>query len=441
MNHTSVLITHFAILCIAISMTGSEGTSSPIGFTVDLIHIDPPLLPSQRPLNALRRSFSRALRFKPNNKAKLPSPDIIGGSGDYVLEYSIGSPPVPSLGTADTGSDLIWTQCSPCSQCFNQTLPLFKPNKSSTYRNVTCNSTTCHNLSKINTCSITDKSCSFSQVYGDQSFSDGVIATDTITLGSKQGKTVSFKDVAFGCGHSNGGIFTSGESGVVGLGGGKGSLVSQLGPSIVHKFSYCLILHTSQAGKSSKLNFGKNAEVSGSGVVSTPIVPKKPKTFYYLRLEGVSVGNVTLKNSDKSDGEGNIIIDSGTTLTFLSPRLYTKVENVVRSLVELERVLDPEEIFNLCFSTYSDDIWLPDFVIHFRGADVKLKQENAFFRTSNYSVCLAFGAADYVPIYAFPQQFVKLIEDIPTIPTSVATIVERHTNSTGSPEPDHGNVI
>ncbi|XP_027916007.1 probable aspartic protease At2g35615 [Vigna unguiculata] len=32
----------------------------------------------------------------------------------YYMKYSIGTPPFEVVGYADTGSDLIWTQCQPC---------------------------------------------------------------------------------------------------------------------------------------------------------------------------------------------------------------------------------------------------------------------------------------------------------------------------------------
>lgn len=103
------------------------------------------------------------------------------------------------------------------------------------------------------------------------------------------------------------------SSGVVGLGGGPASLITQLGSSIGSKFSYCLLPLSLESNRTSKLSFGDAAVVSGDDVVSTPIVKKDPIVFYYLTLEAFSVGNKRIEFGRSSNGgdEGNIIIDSG----------------------------------------------------------------------------------------------------------------------------------
>ncbi|KAK9188185.1 hypothetical protein WN944_019584 [Citrus x changshan-huyou] len=99
------------------------------------------------------------------------------------------------------------------------------------------------------------------------------------------------------------------------LEGGNVSLVSQMGPSLGGKFSYCMVpLSLLEAAKSTKINFGTNGVVSCSGVISTPLVARNPKTFYFLPLEAISVGNQRIEVLDSSSSgtkEGNAIIDSG----------------------------------------------------------------------------------------------------------------------------------
>lgn len=114
------------------------------GFTVDLIHRDsvhsPYYDPSSSPWLRLSNSFYRSFNRSFLNP---PQPEIINSGGEYFLEFSVGTPPRPSLGTVDTGSDLTWTQCLPCTKGFNQTLPIFAPKSSSTYRDVPCHSPQC----------------------------------------------------------------------------------------------------------------------------------------------------------------------------------------------------------------------------------------------------------------------------------------------------------
>lgn len=51
------------------------------------------------------------------------------GSG-FLVNLSIGSPPVTQLVVVDTGSSLLWVQCLPCINCFRQSSSWFDPLKS-----------------------------------------------------------------------------------------------------------------------------------------------------------------------------------------------------------------------------------------------------------------------------------------------------------------------
>ncbi|XP_042029715.1 aspartic proteinase CDR1-like [Salvia splendens] len=106
-----------------------------------------------------------------------------------------------------------------------------------------------------------------------------------------------------------------------------------MGPSIGWNFSFCLVPTSAQ--KACKMHFGDGAVVSGAGVVTTPIVTKNTGTFYHLTLVGMSVGSQRFDSdsSKKSVLEGNIVIDSGTTLTFLPRDLYGKVEAALKQQV------------------------------------------------------------------------------------------------------------
>ncbi|KAG4166860.1 hypothetical protein ERO13_A13G159000v2 [Gossypium hirsutum] len=265
------------------------------GFSVELIHRDSPKFPffnqlettSERTINALRRSIARLSRFTPTYISKTGAQsDIRTNQGEYLMNISIGTPPFEILAIADTGSDLIWTQCHPCAHY--------------------------------------------------KSFSNGDLAIDTITLGSSTGgPTVTLPKTIIGCGHNNEGSFSEKGSGIIGLGGGAVSLISQMSSLISGKFSYCLVPFFSESGVS-QINFGTNAAVSGSGVVSTPLIKKPPEVFYFLTLEAISVDDDKLEFTGSSLGtsEGNIIIDSGTTLTLFPQDFYSKLEASVASKID-----------------------------------------------------------------------------------------------------------
>ncbi|XP_073152434.1 aspartic proteinase CDR1-like [Henckelia pumila] len=385
-----------------------ESKTSAGGFTVDLIHRASTEPPSQRTVNALRRSLNRhnRLRAPKWSTGKTETEILTTPTGEFLMKYSIGTPPVSTYGLLDTGSDLTWTQCPPCVDCFNQTLPLFYPNKSSTYKRIPCKDKTCHDI-QMGSCSKSRGNCLYSQGYGDGSTTEGELARDTLTLGS--GKNASFPNITFGCGFKNIGIYSEDESGIVGLGAGKYSLVGQLYNSIQGKFSHCLVSMSSETVHTSKLHFGTAAIVSGAGVVSTPLALNSGP-FYLLTLQGITIGNhqrlrveeeETTAGSSKRRGrpaEGNIIIDSGTTLTFLPYRLYQKVERVVKSMIKLKPARDPLGVLDVCYYT-PKGLNFSDMVVHFKGADVRLKTENSFIMTDNVTTCLAFKQSFDFPIF------------------------------------------
>ncbi|XP_044482000.1 aspartic proteinase CDR1-like [Mangifera indica] len=367
-----------------------------VGFSVELIHHDSPkspfynpkLTPYEKVFNAIRRSFSGVNQFNQN----VAQADIINNRVSYLMNISVGSPPFPILAIADTGSDLIWTQCRPCTQCFSQKDALFDPRKSSTFRKLSCFSRQCKALER-SSCS-NDQTCLYSVSYGDTSFSNGDLAMDTVTLGSTSGPPVPLTKTVIGCGHKNAGTFNDKTSGIVGLGGSEVSLVTQLGDSIGGKFSYCLTpfsFSLSKNNTSSKLNFGTNGVVSGSSVVSTPLISKELNTFYYLTLEAISVGAKKIRFVDSSSSKGNIIIDSGTTLTFFPKLFNSKLIPALSDAIDAKAVKDPNGLLDLCYNFRTDfQVRIPDITVHFTGADVKLSPLNTFIRVTQEIVCFTF---------------------------------------------------
>ncbi|KAL3739115.1 hypothetical protein ACJRO7_020506 [Eucalyptus globulus] len=370
-------------------------SASDYGFTAELVHRDSPRspyynpadTPHQRMANAVRRSISRVNRLDPSSAGapKTPSTTLVPNDGVYLMNISLGNPRVTILGIADTGSDLIWTQCKPCADCFKQAAPLFDPRKSSTYKDIPCHTSLCGVLDQT-ACYGRPGLCTYAYSYGEKSYTAGTLATETFTIGSTSGRPVSFPKVIFGCGHRNNGNFDPHQSGIIGLGGGSASLISQMGNATGGKFSHCLVPHSSNHQASSKLNFGANAVVAGPGV-----------TFYYLTLEAVSVGETRIEytsgNTSTSVEEGNIVIDSGTTLTLLPQEFYTKIEAAVVKSVKLPRVRDPSHVFNLCYKAEKDTgIGAPTVTFHFKGADVRLNPANSFFRIADDIICFTVQA-------------------------------------------------
>ncbi|KAL6178719.1 hypothetical protein ACLB2K_050237 [Fragaria x ananassa] len=361
------------LACFTLLISVISTTTITTSFTVDLIHRDSPLSPSydsstthfHRLRESFLRSIARASRFTHAATTPTIESTVISSSGEYLKNVSIGTPPVQLLGIADTGSDLIWTQCKPCKQCFYQNPPLFDPAHSSTYKTLPCQSSSCSDLDQA-TCAATTSgqdTCQYSYRYGDRSYTHGSLSVETFIVGDLSKPT-------------NGG-----------------------------KFSYCLVPTAAKSDVASKISFGSASIVSGAGTVSTSLVSKQPNTFYYLTLKAISVGEKkvlykSLSNKAVAGSEGNIIIDSGTTLTLLPPGFHDEVVAALEVAINAERVSDPRGVLSLCFKSKKDDIGVPVITAHFSGgADVKLNALNTFARVEDDMVCFTMIPADDVAIF------------------------------------------
>ncbi|TKY71086.1 Aspartic proteinase CDR1 [Spatholobus suberectus] len=344
-------------------------------------------------VNVIRKNSPHVLPLRLSGSAKANSPQspINAYLGHYLMELSIGTPPFRIYGIADTGSDLTWTQCVPCNNCYKQRNPMFDPQKSSSYRNISCDSKLCHKLD-TGVCS-PQKRCNYTYAYASSAMTQGVLAQETITLTSTTGKPVPLKGIVFGCGHNDTGGFNDREMGIIGLGGGPVSLISQIGASFGGKmFSQCLVPFHTDVSVSSKMSFGKGSKVSGKGVVSTPLVAKQDKTPYFVTLLGISVGNNYLhfNGSSQSVAKGNMFIDSGTPPTILPTQLYVRVVAQVRSQVALTPITDDEDLGSeLCYRT-TNNLGGPVLTAHFEGADVKLSPIQTFISPKDGVFCLGF---------------------------------------------------
>ncbi|KAL0744587.1 hypothetical protein Bca4012_086100 [Brassica carinata] len=357
------------IITALVFITVVTVSSSPSGgFTMDLIH---------------RRSNSSSTgRSNTYDQLRLsPYADVIYDTtsrGGYLMKLQIGTPPVEIEAALDTGSEIIWTQCLPCLNCYHQRNPIFDPSKSSTYKDLRCNTS--------------DHSCVYDVVYGDQSYSIGSFATETVTIKSTSGQSYVMPKTIIGCSH-NSSVSGKSFSGIVGLNLGRLSLVSQMDKHMQGAISYCF----SPEG-TSKINFGTNAIVSGEGTVSTTMFIKKEKPwFYYLNLDAVSVEETRIETlgTPFHAVDGNIIIDSGTTFTVLPASYCSLVREAVEKVVTAERVTYQDDD-RLCYKTDKMDIF-PVITMHFSGgADLVLGKNNTYMDNGE-AICLIIICGPLVP--------------------------------------------
>ncbi|XVE83433.1 hypothetical protein DITRI_Ditri16bG0088500 [Diplodiscus trichospermus] len=383
------------------------------GFRVTLKHVDSGknLTKWERIQRGIKRGNHRLQRLNAmvlastSDSAEVGAP-IVAGNGEFLMDLSIGTPPDSYSAIVDTGSDLIWTQCKPCTQCFSQSTPIFDPKKSSTFSKLSCSSDLCAALQQ----SACGDGCEYLYTYGDYSSTQGVMGTETFTFGK-----ASVPNIGFGCGEDNEGDGFSQGAGLVGLGRGPLSLVSQLKEP---KFSYCLTsIDENQKGT---LLMGSIASVNKSlgAIKTTPLIhnPAQP-SFYYLSLQGISVGGTRLpiKKSTfalEDDGTGGLIIDSGTTITYLEESAFDVVKKEFTSQMKLSVDNSGSTGLDLCFNlpSGSTQVDVPKLVFHFEGADLDLPGENYMIADSSSGlICLAMGSSSGMSIFGNVQQQNMLI--------------------------------
>ncbi|CAD6339874.1 unnamed protein product [Miscanthus lutarioriparius] len=346
-----------------------------------------------------------------------------GGGGivtnEYLVRLAVGTPPRPVALTLDTGSDLVWTQCAPCRDCFDQGLPVLDPAASSTYAALPCGAPRCRAL-PFTSCGGGGRSCAYVYHYGDKSVTVGEIATDSFTFGGGNGDGLPTRRLTFGCGHFNKGVFQSNETGIAGFGRGRWSLPSQLN---VTSFSYCF---TSMfESKSSLVTLGgapaaelySHAHISGE-VRTTPLLknPSQP-SLYFLSLKGISVGKTRLPVPEAKFR--STIIDSGASITTLPEQVYEAVKAEFAAQVGLPPSGVEGSALDLCFALPVTALWrrppVPSLTLHLEGADWELPRGNYVFEDLGARVmCVVLDAApgEQTVIGNFQQQNTHVVYDL-----------------------------
>uniref|UniRef100_A0A0V0I465 Peptidase A1 domain-containing protein n=1 Tax=Solanum chacoense TaxID=4108 RepID=A0A0V0I465_SOLCH len=295
------------------------------------------------------------------------------GSGEYFTRIGIGTPTKYVYLVLDTGSDIVWIQCLPCAKCYSQSDPVFDPSKSSSFSPVTCDSPLCRRLDSSG-CNNRNK-CLYQVSYGDGSFTVGEYSTETLNF-----RKTTVSNISFGCGHDNEGLFI-GAAGLLGLGKGKLSFPGQAGSRFGQKFSYCLVDRIGSA-KPSYIVFGESAITRNT--IFTPLLTNpKLDTFYYVELTGISVGGTKVPALTPelfkldTEGNGGVIVDSGTSVTRLTRPGYIAVRDAFRlGAKDLKRAPN-FSLFDTCYDlSGKTQAKVPTLVLHFAGADVALPAAN-----------------------------------------------------------------
>ncbi|XP_031474633.1 protein ASPARTIC PROTEASE IN GUARD CELL 1-like [Nymphaea colorata] len=310
------------------------------------------------------------------------------GSGEYFSRVGIGSPARPLYVTLDTGSDITWVQCQPCSDCYEQVDPVFDPAGSTTYAPVACNSSHCQSLD-VSACR--DGVCQYQVNYGDGSYTVGNLARDTLTFGPG----LYARGITLGCGHDNYGLFR-GAAGLFGLGRGPLSFPSQLSASL---FSYCLVDRDSDSV--GMVMFGRGS-LQDPDSLRVPLLRNgKMPSFYYVGLSGISVGGSRLAIQPSAfqmdgNGTGGAIVDTGTAVTRLPVSVYQALRDAfTRATTHLPQATGVS-LFDTCYNLSSlSKVDVATVEFHFdSGESLQFPAKNYLVPTDSAGTfCLAFATS------------------------------------------------
>ncbi|XWS44646.1 hypothetical protein CRYUN_Cryun15aG0065900 [Craigia yunnanensis] len=223
----------------------------------------------------------------------------------YNVTINIGQPPKPYFLDLDTGSDLTWLQCdAPCVHCIEAPHPLYQPNNEL----VVCKDPLCAALHPPGDYKCeSPEQCDYEVEYADGGSSLGVLVRDMFSLNYTNGIRLNPR-LALGCGYDQiPGASYHPLDGILGLGRGKSSVVSQLQSQglVRNVVGHCL------SGRGGGFLFFGDGLYDFSRVTWTSIK-------YY------SPGIAELHFSGKATGIKNLILvfDSGSSYTYLNSQAY-----------------------------------------------------------------------------------------------------------------------
>ncbi|TVU37423.1 hypothetical protein EJB05_10736, partial [Eragrostis curvula] len=299
----------------------------------------------------------------------------------YVVRARLGTPPQPLLLAVDTSNDA----AAPNPAC-----PTAQAAPSPLY----------------------NKACGFSLTYADSSL-QAALSQDSLAVANDV-----VKSYTFGCLQRAIGTAAP-PQGLLGLGRGPLSFLSQSKDMYESTFSYCLPSFKS-------LNFSGTLRLGRKGqpqrIKTTPLLANPHRSsLYYVNMTGIRVGKTVVRIPpaalafDPATGAGTVL-DSGTMFTRLVAPAYAAVRDEIR-----HRVRAPVSSlggFDTCFNTTG--VKWPAVTLLFDGMQVTLPEENVVIRsTYGTTSCLAMAAApDGVNtvlnvIASMQQQNHRVLFDVP----------------------------
>ncbi|KAG2605823.1 hypothetical protein PVAP13_4NG146681 [Panicum virgatum] len=307
------------------------------------------------------------------------------GTLDFVVTVGFGMPARAYTVVFDTGSDVSWIQCQPCSgHCYKQHDPIFDPTRSSTYGAIPCRSQECRAAG--GSCD-GNGTCIYDVEYGDGSSTSGVLSHETLSLTS----SIALHGFVFGCGEKNLGSFGD-VDGLIGLGLGKLSLSSQAAAKLGATFSYCLPSHNGTQGYLTIGTTPVSDNVTYTAMVQKPDYP----SLYFVELVSIDIGGYVLPVPPAVFTSAGTLLDSGTTLTYLPEEAYAALRDWFKFTMKQYEPAPPRGVLDTCYDfTGHGAVFIP--AVSFKFSDGAVFDLDFFgiliFDPDDAMVgCLAFAA-------------------------------------------------
>ncbi|CAK9179373.1 unnamed protein product [Ilex paraguariensis] len=193
------------------------------------------------------------------------------------------------------------------------------------------------------------------------------------------------------------------EVGMLGLGRGPTSLLSQTASQYGKTFVYCFPGPISSTGY---LLFGDKAKSSSSAFKFTPLLKGTDSSLYFLELVAISVGGMKLKISPSVFRSQGTIIDSGTVITRLPAPAYSALKSAFKKSMSKYPSALAADLLDTCYNLERyKKVNLPKIVFHFGGrVDVTLHPSGTVWTQSKKQVCLGFAPTNEWTIIGNNQQ-------------------------------------
>ncbi|KAG2608565.1 hypothetical protein PVAP13_4NG329000 [Panicum virgatum] len=243
--------------------------------------------------------------------------------GLYLADLQVGTPTAQTIsGVLDISTQLVWMRCNATCTACRPPSSSFLATKSETFKFLPCDDKTCQDL-VTQTCDNNPNPCGYSASYSDTMSTAGYLAWDTFTFG-----TTAVPNVLFGCSDSTTGADYSGTSGVIGLGRGPLSLVSQLGLS---NFSY--FLAPDDGASDSQVQLGDVAAPrTGRGVLSAAPHERCIHVDGEELDDDIPAGTFDLRD----DGSGGVFLSTTIPVTYLLSDAYRVVRKAFASRISAQ---------------------------------------------------------------------------------------------------------